>query len=97
MVIDLGVKEKLRSFIDSIFQPIISFLDLGIQKLQSINLVVAQGIDVGKYLSVFGDMPGVWQKVIISILASVTLLGSLLIFRSVMRMYYSVKEGVKWW
>lgn len=93
----MGVKEKLHSFVDSIFQPILSFLNLCIEKLQGINLVVATGIDVGRYLSVFGDMPGVWQKVIISILASVTLLGGLLIFRSVMRMYYSVKEGVKWW
>ncbi|MGE6349412.1 hypothetical protein ACQKIY_31240 [Bacillus mycoides] len=93
----MGVKEKLHSFVDSIFQPILSFLNLCIEKLQGINLVVATGIDVGRYLSVFGDMPGVWQKVIISILASVTLLGGLLIFRSVMRMYYSIKEGVKWW
>ncbi|KXI72198.1 hypothetical protein ACTFOJ_27030 [Bacillus cereus group sp. MYBK77-1] len=93
----MDVKEKLHSFVDSIFQPIISFLDLCIEKIQGINLVVATGIDVGRYLSVFGDMPGVWQKVIISILASVTLLGSLLIFRSAMRMYYSIKEGVKWW
>ncbi|MGH0686723.1 hypothetical protein [Bacillus mycoides] len=93
----MDVKAKLHSFVDSIFQPILSFLDLCIEKLQGINLVVATGIDVGRYLSVFGDMPGVWQKVIISILASVTLLGGLLIFRSVMRMYYSVKEGVKWW
>ncbi|GAB6633292.1 hypothetical protein ACQVQT_28680 [Bacillus paranthracis] len=93
----MGVKEKLHSFVDSIFQPIISFLDLCIEKIQGINMVVATGIDVGRYLSVFGDMPSPWQKVIISMLASVTLLGSLLIFRSAMRMYYSIKEGVKWW
>lgn len=93
----MGLKEKIHSFIDSIFNPIISFLDLGIQKLQGLNMVTSQGLDIGKYLSVFGDMPGVWQKVIISILASVTLLGGLIIFRAVMRMYYSAKEGVKWW
>lgn len=96
-MIDVGVKEKLRSFIDSIFDPIVSFLDLCIEKLQGINMVTAQGINVGKYLSVFGDMPAVWQTLIVSILGSVTLLGGLIIFRSLMRVYYSAKEGVKWW
>lgn len=93
----MGIKAKLHEFIDSIFQPIISFLDLGIEKLHDLNMVTAQGLDIGQYLSIFGDMPGIWQKVIISILASVTLLGGLIIFRSIMRLYYSVKEGVKWW
>lgn len=93
----MSIKEKLHSFIDSIFNPIISFLDLGIQKLQGLNMVTSQGLDVGQYLSVFGDMPSVWQKVIVSILASVTLLGGLIIFRSIMRMYFSIKDGVKWW
>jgi hypothetical protein len=60
-------------------------------------MVTAQGINVGKYLSVFGDMPAVWQTLIVSILGSVTLLGGLIIFRSLMRVYYSAKEGVKWW
>lgn len=93
----MDLKEKIHSFIDSIFNPIVSFLDLGIQKLQGLNMVASQGLDVGQYLSVFGDMPSVWQKVIVSILASVTLLGGLIIFRSIMRMYFSIKDGVKWW
>ncbi|MDA2543699.1 hypothetical protein ACS2Q5_29115 [Bacillus cereus group sp. Bce022] len=91
------LKAKLRHFIDSIFNPIHSFLDLATEKLRSINQVTSQGLDLGKYLSVFGDMPGIWQSVIVSLLASATLLGGLIIFRSLFRMYYSVKEGVKWW
>ena len=91
------MKEKVREFLDNIFGPVISFLDLGIEKLRGVQLVTAQGLNVGKYLSVFGDMPAAWQLVISSILISTVLLGSLLIYRSVMRMYYSAKEGVKWW
>ena len=87
----MGIKEKIREFLDGIFGTPISFLEIGIEKLRSVQLTTAQGINVGKYLSIFGDMPTAWQMVISSILLSTVLLGSLLIFRSVARLYYSTK------
>lgn len=93
----MGIKETIINFIDKIFQPPISFLELAIEKLQGIQMVTAQGINIGQYFSVFGDLPTAFQLVVSSILVSAVLLGSLLIFRSVMRIYYSLKEGVKWW
>ncbi|GIN62759.1 hypothetical protein J27TS8_27520 [Robertmurraya siralis] len=93
----MNIKEKIMEFVDKIFNPIFSFLDLGIEKLREIQLVASQGLNIGQYLSVFGDMPTAWQLVISSILLSTVLLGSLLIYRSVVRLYYSAKEGVKWW
>ncbi|MEE6209016.1 hypothetical protein U3A55_02440 [Salarchaeum sp. III] len=91
------MKEKLRSFVDQIFNPIHSILDLGKEKLQDINLVTAQGLDVSGYLSIFGDMPQIWQVTISSLLGSTVLLLSLLIFRSIFRIYFAIKGGVKWW
>lgn len=93
----MNIFETIKRFIDSIFEPPITFLELAIEKIQGVQLVTAQGLDIGGYFSVFGDMPTVWQLVVSSILISTVLLGSLLIFRSVMRIYFSVKEGVKWW
>jgi len=93
----MDIKGVIHSFIDKIFKPPITFLDLAIEKLNEVNLVTAQGINIGQYFAVFGDLPFAWQLVISSILISTAFLGGLLIFRSVMRMYYSVKEGVKWW
>ncbi|WP_028982776.1 hypothetical protein [Sporolactobacillus terrae] len=93
----MDVRGVIHGFIDAIFKPPISFLDMAIERLQSVQQVTAQGIDIGQYFSVFGDLPAAWQLVVTSILISTVLLGSLLIFRSVMRMYYAVKEGVKWW
>jgi hypothetical protein len=93
----MDIKSIIHSFIDKIFKPPITFLNLAIEKLQDIQLVTAQGLNIGKYFSVFGDLPTAWQLVVSSILLSTVLLGSLLVFRSVMRMYYSIKEGVKWW
>jgi hypothetical protein len=93
----LSIKDSIRGFVDKIFEPPLSFLNLAIEKLQGVQLISAQGLNIGKYLSIFGDMPGAWQLVVSSLLISTVLLGSLLIFRSVMRLYYSLKEGVKWW
>jgi hypothetical protein len=97
VAINLDIKSVIHSFIDKIFQPPITFLDMAIEKLREVQLVTSQGLDIGKYFSVFGDLPTAWQLVVSSILISTVMLGSLLIFRSVLRMYYSVKEGVKWW
>jgi hypothetical protein len=93
----LGIKETIRGFLDKIFEPPISFLEMCIEKLQEIQLVTAQGLNVGQYLSIFGDMPKAWQLVVSSLLTSCVLLGALLIVRSIMRMYFATKEGVKWW
>jgi hypothetical protein len=97
VVIDLDIKGVIHGFIDKIFKPPIAFLEMGIDKLQDVQMVTAQGLNIGQYFAVFGDLPAAWQLVVSSILLSTVLLGSLLVFRSVMRMYYSVKEGVKWW
>ncbi|UOQ47225.1 hypothetical protein MUN88_14230 [Gracilibacillus caseinilyticus] len=93
----MDVLTTIKSFIDKIFQPPIAFLDLAIERIQGVHLGMSQGLNIGQYFTVFGDLPGIWQTVVSSILISTVLLGTLLMFRSVMRMYYSVKEGVKWW
>lgn len=86
-----------KSVIDKIFQPPITFLRLAREKLASANMIASQGLDVGQYFSIFGDLPKAWQMVISSALLATVFLGVLLAFRSLMRVYYSVKEGVKWW
>jgi len=93
----LNVYEVLKQFIDTILQPPISFLDLAIERLQGVQLVTAQGLNIGQYFKVFGDLPSEWQMVVTSLLASTVLLGTLLMVRSIMRLYFSVKDGVKWW
>jgi hypothetical protein len=96
-VINLDIKGVIHGFIDKVFKPPMTFLDMAVEQLRNVQLVTAQGLDIGKYFAVFGDLPTAWQLVISSILLSTVMLGSLLIFRSVMRTYYSIKEGVKWW
>jgi len=93
----MGVYETIKSFIDKIFSVPISFLDLAIEKLGSIGKVMGQGLNVSSYLSIFGDLPKEWQMVVTSIMASMVLFISLFLVIAIIRMYYAVKEGVKWW
>lgn len=93
----MNVLDAIKGFIDKIFQPPIAFLDLAIEQLAKAQLVTAQGLNIGQYFSVFGDLPIHFQLVVSSILLSTVLLGSLIMFRSIFRVYFAVKEGVKWW
>lgn len=87
----------IRNWVDNIFCPIITFLDLARSKLAAVSLMMGQGLNIGKYFKIFGDLPTSWQLVVSSLLLMVVTLGGLLIYRSAMRIYYSIKEGVKWW
>lgn len=93
----MNVLDTITSFINKIFQPPIAFLDLAIEQLGNVQLTTAQGLNIGQYFAVFGDLPTHFQLVVSSILLSTVLLGSLLTFRSVIRIYFAIKEGVKWW
>lgn len=93
----MNVYQAIKSFIDKIFSVPISFLDLAIEKLSGTGKVIAQGLNVGSYLSIFGDLPKEWQLVITSLLGSMVLFISLFLVIAIVRMYYAVKEGVKWW
>lgn len=89
--------QQIKSFLDKIFGPPITFLELARERLNAVGNTTARGLDVRGYLSIFGDLPQAWQMVISSLLQVTVLLMSLIIFRSVMRIYYATKEGVKWW
>lgn len=89
--------DQIKSFLDKIFQPPITFLELAKERLDDVGNITARGLNVRQYLSVFGDLPAAWQMVVSNLLLVTVLLMSLIIFKSVMRMYFALKEGVKWW
>lgn len=89
--------DQIKSFLDKIFQPPITFLELAKERLDDVGSITARGLNVRQYLSVFGDLPAAWQMVVSNLLLVTVLLMSLIIFKSVMRMYFALKEGVKWW
>lgn len=93
----MGVFEAIKTFVDKIFRVPMSFLDLAREKLQSAGVITRQGLDFSSYMSIFRDLPSSWQLVLSSLLLVVVLLGSLIMFRVLMRLYFAVKSGVQWW
>lgn len=89
--------ESLKDFIDKLFSLPFSFLDLAKEKLVNANNITARGLNINSYLSVFNDLPSEWRMVVTSLLISTALLLSILIFKAFMRMFFVIKEGVKWW
>ncbi|GAA0471889.1 hypothetical protein [Alkalibacillus silvisoli] len=89
--------DGIRDFVDTIFEPPLTFLDLAINNLQNVSMITAQGIDLSNYTMVFRDMPSEWQMAVQSLLIAVVMIGTLLLFRLVFRTYFAVKDGVKWW
>lgn len=93
----MGVFEAIKTFVDKIFRVPISFLDLAREKLESAGLITRQGLNFSSYMSIFRDLPSSWQLVLSSLLLMMVLLASLVMFRVLMRLYFTVKSGVQWW
>lgn len=93
----MNVFDAIKTFVDKIFRVPISFLDLAREKLQSAGLITRQGLNFSSYMSIFRDLPGSWQLVLSSLLLMTVLLASLVMFRVLMRLYFTVKSGVQWW
>ncbi len=93
----MNVFDAIKTFVDKIFRVPISFLDLAREKLQNAGLITRQGLNFSSYMSIFRDLPSSWQLVLSSLLLMTVLLASLVMFRVLMRLYFTVKSGVKWW
>lgn len=91
------IPAAIRNFIDSIFAPPISFLQMCLDYLNSIALIAGHGINLNNYFGVFAYLPTAFQSVINSLLASIIFLAILQLVKAILRMYFTVKSGVKWW
>lgn len=87
----------IRNFIDTIFAPPLSFLNLMIDMLNQAGTVAGKGINVNNYFSFFGYMPVEWQNVVKSAMTSIVLLAVLFLVRAIWDTYLKTKASTKWW
>lgn len=88
---------NVKNFIDALFSPLTSFLQLVLDMLGNVSLTVGRGINLNNYFSFFTYLPASWQTVIHSALASVALLGTVYLIRAAWDMYLKAKESGKFW
>lgn len=87
----------VRNFIDAIFSPPLTFLNLMRDMLNNASTVVGKGISLNNYFSFFSYLPIEWQRVIQSALVSIVLLAILFLVKSLWDMYLRIKSSSKWW
>jgi large-conductance mechanosensitive channel len=96
MFFDL-IPGPVKNFFDSIFNPPISFLQMGVDYLSNVALIAGKGISLNNYFSFFSYLPSTMQAVVNSILAAIIFLAVLQLVKSILRMYFTAKDAVKWW
>lgn len=94
---DYFLPQGLKNFIDSIFSPPLEFLKMARDYLNHVSTVAGHGINLNNYFGFFSYLPSSMQAVINSLLASIIILAILQLVKTIMRMYYAVKDGSKWW
>lgn len=89
--------DGLKNFIDTIFKPPTEILEKIVELLGQVSMIAGKGINVGHYFVFFDHLPSSLQSVVNSLLASVIFLAVLILIRAIVRLYFGVKDGIKWW
>jgi large-conductance mechanosensitive channel len=87
----------VKNFFDSIFNPPISFLQMGVDYLGHVALIAGKGINLNNYFGFFSYLPTSMQAVVNSLIAAIIFLAVVQIVKSIYRVYLAVKDGLQWW
>lgn len=87
----------VTNFIESIFNPVISILDLIISKLSSIGTVAAKGVRVSDYFGFFNILGNAWSSLIMQFIAALTFIFVLYMIQKYNRVLLWFKDLIKWW
>lgn len=86
----------MTNFIDSLFSPILQFLDLMLGKLNDLSTVAAKGIRLDHYFGIFGIIGNEWTAVITSLISSLIFLYTLYMIQKYSRVLLWLKDLIKW-
>lgn len=96
MFFDL-IPNAVRNFIDSIFNPPIAFLHMGVDYLANVSLIAGKGISLNNYFGFFSYLPGPIQSVLNSLISAIIFLAIIQLVKSIVKMYFTAKDALKWW
>ncbi|MED4600090.1 hypothetical protein P9314_05120 [Paenibacillus validus] len=87
----------MRNFIDSLFSPIIQFLDQCYAKLASVGTIAAKGIRLDHYFGFFSILGNEWTAVITSLITAFLFLYVLDNIQKISRVLLWFKALIKFW
>lgn len=92
-----GTKLMLKSIIDTILGPVITFLNYALDKLNSISMVADRGLNLDYYLGSIGALGPNWITLVKTLILCLALLTLVFVTKTVYNIYLNAKEGVQWW
>lgn len=87
----------MRGIADTIFEPIISVLQGGLDALSHVQMVAARGLNLDYFLGPFAGLGSAWIMLIKSFIGAFVLVGVVLAVKGIYSLYLQLKSGVKWW
>lgn len=87
----------MNNFVDSIFAPVLQFLQLMIDRLSGIGTIAAKGVRLDHYLGFFSILGPAWTGVISSLLTALFFLFTLYVIQKNSRVLLWFKDLIKWW
>lgn len=91
------IPAPVRNFFDSIFNPPIAFLQMGVDYLGQVSLIAGRGINLNNYFGFFSYLPASLQAVVNSLLAGIIFLAVLQLIKAIVRMFFAVKAALFNW
>jgi hypothetical protein len=85
------------NLIDSIFSPVVQFLDLMIGKLSALGTLTAKGVRLDDYLGFFSILGPAFTALISSLIVCLTFLYVLYMIQKQSRVLLWFKALIKWW
>lgn len=87
----------IRSIIDTILGPVITFLNYALDKLNSISMVADRGLNLDYYLGSVGALGPNWVTLVKTLISCLVILVLVYIAKTIYNLYLNAKDGVKWW
>jgi hypothetical protein len=87
----------MRAFIDTIFTPVLSWLQGIIDSIRDMSVPLARPIDVDKYFGYFGLFGSGWQDLIETVCTLAFIYGICYVVVSQIGLFTKFKDFIKWW
>lgn len=87
----------MTNFIKSIFNPVIAWLDMMVERLNSIGTVAAKGVRLSDYFGFFNLLGNAWSSLIMQFISALMFVFILYMIKNYSRILIWFKELVKWW
>ena len=87
----------MRNFIDTLFDPVLGFLNPIAASLRNLSVPLSRPLDLGKYFGYFSFLGPAWMTVITTTCTLAFIYLTLYFIMNSQGLYQRFKDSVKWW